>query len=98
MVSESRAESLPHIGYDREPDIEAPRRTRRRPAPDVPERDRSGHGTTIRSGIDLSVSGIESTRRQHGITPERLKVLAFRSLDSGRRDVLEKRFSATVVD
>ena len=88
-----------HIGLDRQPDLErSRRRTGRGRRPDLPQRNRSDHGRAIRQSVDSAVSELRVTRQHFGITPNRLLVLQFDSLDPGCRDVLEDRFGAVVVD
>ena len=88
----------PHIGFEREPELEKPRRKRGYYPPRIPDRDPSTHSAAIRREMRSAVSTAKADRRRLGIAPNRLLVLEFESWDPGCRVVFEKRFGATVVD
>ncbi len=98
MTEVPRHEPLQHIGIEREPDIAPERRRRPGQGPRLPQRNRNSHGDEIQSGLGMAVTSIEAARQTAGISPDRLIVVEFQSLDMGCRKVFEERFSASVVD
>lgn len=98
MTDDRSPVTHPHIGFEREPELEKPRRKRRFHPPGVPSRDPSIHGAAIRKEVHSAVSTAMTDRRKLGIVPNRLLVLEFDSWDPGCRDVFEDRFGAIVVD
>ena len=92
-------ERLYHISFQRE-ETERPIRGRAFPgAPKVqPRDDRPAHGHKIHSDIDQAIHGIESTRDQLGIRPDRLRVLDFEILDVNQRELLIRAFEIAIVE
>ena len=91
-------EKYPHIGMGREPDVEPERRRGPPFGKSPPRRPESSHGTAIQQSVDSAVSAVEAARQTAGISPDRLLVLEFSSLDPGCRNVFEERFGASVVE
>jgi subtilisin family serine protease len=89
---------LQHLAIDREPDVEGQRRRKDPPPPPPRVIGRGGHGGQVADRVQLALEQVQATRTAHGITPDRLLLLAFRSWDSGVREVLEGRLGCTVVD
>ena len=98
MTEAPRHEPLHHIGIDREPDIAPERRRKRGQGPRLPQRNRNSHGDEIRRDLGAAVTSIEAARQTAGVSPDRLLVVEFQSLDTGCRKVFEERFSASVVE
>ncbi len=98
MAERSGATAHPHIGLQREPDVEPPRRRGGGFGQELPVRHRSSHSRKIRDDVDSTVSLVAEKRKHLGIAADRLLVLRFTSFDRGCRDVLEERFDAAVVD
>ena len=98
MTEDRSPVTHPHIGIQREPELERPRRKGRYHPPRVPERDPRAYGVKIQREVRAAVSTAGADRRKLGIAPNRLLVLEFDSWDPGCRDVFEDRFGATVVD
>ena len=91
-------DKYPHIGMRRETDVEPERRRRNAYGQPMPRRPESSHGAVIKEGVDSSLSTVEAARQVAGISPNRLLVLEFSSLDPGCRNVFEERFGASIVE
>ncbi len=88
----------PHLRIEREPDVEPERDRPRGPVSRPrPTRDRKSHARAIGGAIAQTIKEVADARRQHGIAPDRLIVVKFRSFDLKCRKVLEDRFDAIVV-
>ena len=89
---------LQHLAIEREPDITGERRRKEPPPPPPRVIGRGGHGGQVAGGVQGALEQVQATRAAHGIAPDRLLVLGFRSWDSGVREILEGRLGGTVVD
>ena len=98
MVEDTPPTAHPHIGFERHPDLEPPRRKQGGYRQELPSRIRAEHGSKIQREVNSAVSVVKAGREKVGIAPDRLLALQFASLDRGCRAVLEDRFQATVVD
>src|SRR5690606_31598754 len=87
-----------HTAIEREPDIAGERRRGNPPPPPPRVVGRAGHANQVAGTVQGALSQAQASRTTHGVDPDRLLVLEFRSWDSGARDVVESRFGATVVD
>ncbi|MCW5867858.1 MAG: hypothetical protein KIS61_11405 [Candidatus Eremiobacteraeota bacterium] len=89
---------MDHIGFHREPDIDAERRKQPNPAGFARVSSRASHGASVRQEIAESVRELETQRRESGIAPDRLLVLEIAAHGVDPREVLEARFGAAVVE
>lgn len=87
-----------HICFQRVPDFQPDRRTRRRPPSLVrPRSDRTAHAQSVSFGFSQTSEQVTETRQRIGIDPSRLFVLEFSSLNLDIRDAIE-RYQAWIVD
>lgn len=98
MVNRSSPPTFQHTAIEREPDIAGERRRGNPPPPPPRVVGRAGHANQVAGAVQEALSQAQTSRTTHGVAPDRLLVLEFRSWDSGARDVVESRFGATVVD
>jgi hypothetical protein len=96
MASGSSPPTFQHTAIEREPDITGERRRANPPPPRIVGR--AGHANWVSETTQGALSQAQTSRAAHGVAPDRLLVLEFRSWDSGARDVVESRFGAKVVD
>jgi hypothetical protein len=89
---------LQHLAVEREPDVTGERRRKEPPPPPPRVIGRGEHGGQVAGGVKGALEQVQATRVAHGIAPDRLLVLEFRSWDSGVREILEGRLGGTVVD
>lgn len=93
-----------HIRFERVPDFQPDRRTRRRPPSQVrPRGDRTSHAQSVSFGFSQVSEQVAETRRRIGIDPSHLFVLAFSSLNLGIRDIRDiqkaiEYYQAWIVD
>jgi hypothetical protein len=97
-MANERKTPLSHVAFEREPDVEPERRTRRGMSRPAIERDRLTHGIGLVGSTEASLKELARTRKAQGVDAERLMVVEFTSWDRNARDVFEERFGATVVD
>ena len=87
-----------HIRFERVPDFQPDRRTRRPPPPRVrPRSDRTSHAQSVDVGFTQATDQVTETRQRIGIDPKHLFVLEFSSLNLDIRDCVE-RYKAWIVD
>lgn len=98
MANGSSPPTFQHTAIEREPDIAGERRRGNPPPPPPRVVGRAGHANQVAGTVQGALSQAQASRTTHGVDPDRLLVLEFRSWDSGARDVVESRFGATVVD
>lgn len=98
MANGSSPPTFQHTAIEREPDITGERRRGNPPPPPPRVVGRAGHANQVAGTVHGALTQAQAKRTAHGIVPDRLLVLEFRSWDSGARDVVESRFGATVVD
>lgn len=98
MTNGSSQPTFQHTAIEREPNITGERRRGSPPPPPPRVVGRAGHANQIAGTVQGALSQAQTSRAMHGVAPDRLLVLEFRSWDSGARDVVESRFGARVVD
>jgi len=87
-----------HIRFERVPDFQPDRRTRRRPLSRVrPRSDRTSHAQSVGVEFTQATDQVTETRQRIGIAPNQLFVLEFSSLNLDIRDAIE-RYQAWIVD
>jgi hypothetical protein len=87
-----------HIRFQRVPDFQPDRRTRRPPPSKVkPRSNRVAHAQEISLGFAQASDQVAETRRRSGIDPSRLFVLEFNTLNLDIRDTIE-RYQAWIVE
>lgn len=91
-------EPEPHLAIEREADIAGERRRNGIPPRPPQVVGRGGHAGHVAGGVQRALTQLAAARTAHGIAPDRLLVLGFRSWDSGVREVLEDRLGGMVVD
>jgi hypothetical protein len=87
-----------HIRFERVPDFQPDRRTRRPPPSRVrPRSDRTAHAQSVGAEFTQANDQVAETRQRIGIDPNQLFVLEFSSLNLDIRDCVE-RYKAWIVD
>ncbi len=89
---------MDHIGFLREPAIDAERRKLPNPKGFPRVSSRSSHGASVRQEISESVEELVAQRQKSGISPDQLLVLEVAAHGPNPRVVLESRFGAAVVE
>lgn len=98
MPIESSQGEFSHIRFERVPDLQPNRRTRRPPPSRVKAREnRVTHAQEVNVGFVEANEQVAATRMRVGIDPSRLFVLEFNSVNLDLREIIE-RYQAWIVE
>jgi Subtilase family len=91
-------EPLSHIIWQRLPDINLPRQTRKPPFRQFPYRqNQSQHGVTLKRSFEGKLQGVKQKRESVGLDPSSLMILELTFLSESQRNLLE-RLGVSIVD